>query len=498
MRLLIWIINRAALIAITILVAALVLFSFMDYSEASGASAGSDPIVFLGNENLAPIVYNDHGRAKGVAVDIVEALGERIGHDIEIRAINWDSAQEVVLHGEADVLIHINPDPERKELYDFSIGMLESEFSIFTGVGNAGIRSVEDLVGRTVGVEPGGYPMKLIEDREGISIELIYDWEMAFQDLSSGELDAIIVDRWIGEYELAQSKVDGVRIVEEPIETQFSRMAVRKGNEELLVEINSSLTKMHDDGTIERILNTWKGSRIVYLTEDRYRRIFTHSVLALLVFVVLISTYTINKYKKLSKKLEADVREGTAQLHVTNELLREANIELKRISMVDGLTSIANRRSFNDAYDKVWKLSLREEKSLSIIMMDIDNFKAYNDTYGHLAGDDTLKSVAKVLKNSVNRPGDMVARYGGEEFVVLLMDTDETGAKIIAERIRKRTEDLGIVNEKVDSVITISLGVASSIPKPEMLPDDLIDSADKALYKAKKEGRNRVEVAGKV
>lgn len=498
MRLLIWIINRAALIAITILVAALVLFSFMDYSEASGASAGSDPIVFLGNENLAPIVYNDHGRAKGVAVDIVEALGERIGHDIEIRAINWDSAQEVVLHGEADVLIHINPDPERKELYDFSIGMLESEFSIFTGVGNAGIRSVEDLVGRTVGVEPGGYPMKLIEDREGISIELIYDWEMAFQDLSSGELDAIIVDRWIGEYELAQSKVDGVRIVEEPIETQFSRMAVRKGNEELLVEINSSLTKMHDDGTIERILNTWKGSRIVYLTEDRYRRIFTHSVLALLVFVVLISTYTINKYKKLSKKLEADVREGTAQLHVTNELLREANIELKRISMVDGLTSIANRRSFDDVYDKVWKLSLREEKSLSIIMMDIDNFKAYNDTYGHLAGDDTLKSVAKVLKNSVNRPGDMVARYGGEEFVVLLMDTDETGAKIIAERIRKRTEDLGIVNEKVDSVITISLGVASSIPKPEMLPDDLIDSADKALYKAKKEGRNRVEVAGKV
>ena len=498
MRLLIWIINRAALIAITILVAALVLFSFMDYSEASGASAGSDPIVFLGNENLAPIVYNDHGRAKGVAVDIVEALGERIGHDIEIRAINWDSAQEVVLHGEADVLIHINPDPERKELYDFSIGMLESEFSIFTGVGNAGIRSVEDLVGRTVGVEPGGYPMKLIEDREGISIELIYDWEMAFQDLSSGELDAIIVDRWIGEYELAQSKVDGVRIVEEPIETQFSRMAVRKGNEELLVEINSSLTKMHDDGTIERILNTWKGSRIVYLTEDSYRRIFKHSVLALLVFVVLISTYTINKYKKLSKKLEADVREGTAQLHVTNELLREANIELKRISMVDGLTSIANRRSFDDVYDKVWKLSLREEKSLSIIMMDIDNFKAYNDTYGHLAGDDTLKSVAKVLKNSVNRPGDMVARYGGEEFVVLLMDTDETGAKIIAERIRKRTEDLGIVNEKVDSVITISLGVASSIPKPEMLPDDLIDSADKALYKAKKEGRNRVEVAGKV
>jgi diguanylate cyclase (GGDEF)-like protein len=127
-------------------------------------------------------------------------------------------------------------------------------------------------------------------------------------------------------------------------------------------------------------------------------------------------------------------------------------------------------------------------------MIDIDNFKIFNDTYGHLSGDQTLIKIAEVIKGIAKRPGDLAARYGGEEFVVLLMNTTAEGAIIIAEKIRRKIEELEIENREIKSVITVSLGVASAVPEKEMVPNELIDAADKALYKAKEEGRNKVIV----
>lgn len=122
----------------------------------------------------------------------------------------------------------------------------------------------------------------------------------------------------------------------------------------------------------------------------------------------------------------------------------------------------------------------------------IDKFKVFNDTYGHLAGDQCLKSVAEVIKSVVKRKGDLVARFGGEEFIVMLSNTTEEGTAIIAENMRMKTESLGIKNQQVDSVITISLGVAATIPNDGMCPDDLINGADRALYQGKEDGRNKV------
>jgi diguanylate cyclase (GGDEF)-like protein len=127
-------------------------------------------------------------------------------------------------------------------------------------------------------------------------------------------------------------------------------------------------------------------------------------------------------------------------------------------------------------------------------MMDIDHFKVFNDTYGHLAGDQALIKIAEAIKSVIRRPGDLAARYGGEEFVVLQINTTEEGAAVVAEKIRRGIEELRMEIGEIKSIITVSIGGASVVPTDEMAPEELIGKADRALYMAKEEGRNRVIV----
>lgn len=186
-------------------------------------------------------------------------------------------------------------------------------------------------------------------------------------------------------------------------------------------------------------------------------------------------------------------RDITEIKKMEKELL-EINETLKQLSFLDGLTQIANRRYFDDVLDKEWFRSLRGGQTISLLVVDIDHFKAYNDTYGHLKGDECLKTVAKTLKDIVKRPGDLAARFGGEEFVVLLPETNLEGACYVAEKIKAAIENLGIphINSKVAPHVTVSIGVASTMPREEISPEDLIQASDQALYKAKNSGRNRV------
>ncbi|MDX8407111.1 MAG: diguanylate cyclase [Mariprofundaceae bacterium] len=174
--------------------------------------------------------------------------------------------------------------------------------------------------------------------------------------------------------------------------------------------------------------------------------------------------------------------------------LAEAYRELELLSSLDGLTNIANRRFFDETFSKEWQRAMRATEPLSLIMVDVDFFKPYNDTYGHQAGDECLKLVAKALKDVLHRPTDLVARYGGEEFVVLLPGTHAAGAAGIGEQLRCAVHDLGLPHEgsTVDDVVTISLGVATAVPMLKHQPEALLKVADEALYSAKNKGRNRV------
>ena len=449
-------------------------------------------LTLLGNENLSPIVYNDNGTAKGVAVDIAKAIGDSVGYDIHVMPVNWEKAQLMLLNGDADGLLHINPSTERNKLYDFSKPLLKSDFSIFVQSNNATLRRLDDLHGRNVGIEVGGYASTLLDDFKDINLEIIYNWEASFEDLSSGNLDAIIVDRWIGEYELAQSRISGIKVVEEPIESQYSRIAVRKGDDETLALINSGLTSIVEDGTLDKILDQWQDQRVLYLTKENYQNFFLHFTILLLFLVALIALFFLRRYQKLSKKLKASVKERTEKLHQANKKLKATNLKLEHMSMIDSLTSIENRRAFNIEYSKAWKASVQDETPLALIMIDIDHFKIFNDTYGHLTGDQALMKIAEEIKNVADSSGHLAARYGGEEFVVMIKNDTAERPERVAEEIRAKIEGLAIENETTKSVITVSLGIASFVPDDEMAPDELIEAADRALYEAKEAGRNRM------
>ncbi|MBF0422048.1 MAG: diguanylate cyclase [Magnetococcales bacterium] len=168
---------------------------------------------------------------------------------------------------------------------------------------------------------------------------------------------------------------------------------------------------------------------------------------------------------------------------------------LASLSTLDGLTGIPNRRRFDAALGHEWQRAIRGNMALSLILMDVDHFKAYNDNYGHAAGDECLRRVAKDgFRRVVHRAADLVARYGGEEFVCLLPDTDHAGARHVAEVFRSNLEAIHLPHaySSVAPHVTMSLGVATVIPSTDHKPLFLIEKADSQLYLSKKNGRNRV------
>lgn len=167
--------------------------------------------------------------------------------------------------------------------------------------------------------------------------------------------------------------------------------------------------------------------------------------------------------------------------------------KVKSQATIDDLTGLANRRQFMTVLNKEWQRLARENKPLSLIICDIDYFKSYNDTYGHPLGDETLKSIAQVLKIAAQRSSDLAARYGGEEFALVLPNTDQEGAMVVAEKIRLETENLKIPHQKsrISQYVTMSLGIATIIPHNTIDYTNLVKTADKALYKAKFQGRNQ-------
>lgn len=167
---------------------------------------------------------------------------------------------------------------------------------------------------------------------------------------------------------------------------------------------------------------------------------------------------------------------------------------LESLSMIDALTQIPNRRNFDATLLSEWKQAARNHSMLTVIIIDIDYFKQYNDHYGHGAGDVCLQMVASALSKDIIRPSDMVARYGGEEFIVILPETTEEEATLVAERLRTSVENLAIPHEYSSTapVVTISAGIASHRNQGDNSIQNLIDAADKALYMAKASGRNQV------
>src|ERR1700704_5928787 len=185
------------------------------------------------------------------------------------------------------------------------------------------------------------------------------------------------------------------------------------------------------------------------------------------------------------------------QLEMSRDLA-SANRELEKLSRQDGLTGIANRRYFDSYLLTEVRRGAREKAPVSLILSDVDHFKAFNDCYGHQAGDDCLRRVAAALSSAGRRPADLAARYGGEEFAIVLPGTVLEGAVDVAQAVSRVIDGLAIPHARsaVDQTVTLSQGVVSLIPEKESASEDLIQRADQALYMAKQQGRNRYVVFG--
>lgn len=203
----------------------------------------------------------------------------------------------------------------------------------------------------------------------------------------------------------------------------------------------------------------------------------------------------LDRSQELSQANE-DLHEAAIKQSLLYRQLRIANEELEKLATTDGLTQIANRRIFDTVLEQEWKRLLRSQSPLSIILIDVDFFKRYNDTYGHQAGDECLKKIAQAIASVVKRQGDLVARYGGEEFVVVLPATNVPGALRVAEQIRQAVEKVNLEHRTstVREIVSLSQGIASMIPQLDTTPDELIVAADEALYYAKSQGRDRAVV----
>lgn len=189
--------------------------------------------------------------------------------------------------------------------------------------------------------------------------------------------------------------------------------------------------------------------------------------------------------------------EAYRALRVSQQQLLDTNLVLQRLMNSDGLTGLSNRRHFDEYLELEWRRAMREQAQLSLLMIDVDYFKAFNDTFGHLAGDEALRKVAECIRGSCARPSDLPARYGGEEFALVLPNTSPGGARLVAEKLRQSVVAMNIAHDmpQPNSSLTVSIGLATHTPGIGSHCRQLISAADKGLYQAKNNGRNQVGVA---
>jgi len=230
------------------------------------------------------------------------------------------------------------------------------------------------------------------------------------------------------------------------------------------------------------------------------RRKFLKVYQSIIVNVGAILTFIVLGVLSISYYVFKSIQNDHTKLEIATKKLKRANKKLENVSYTDALTSLHNRRYFNFVYDRELKRAKRAKNYITFMMLDIDYFKQYNDTYGHIEGDLALKSVAKVLKDSLNRPSDFVFRLGGEEFGILLIDTDESNSARMAREIcdKIRAREIKHKSSKVNNFLTISIGVVCCIADEALDEEILISRADEMLYKAKGSGRDSYAITTNV
>ncbi len=288
------------------------------FSNSFAEAPQREKLLFLGNKNIAPVVYLDNGLPSGVVVDIVRALAKHMSQPIEIIAMDWSEAQTLVAEGEADALIQINPTEERRKIYEFSDTLLESQFSIFTTANRVEITGMSSLRGLRVGVEGKGLPQLVLSKDPLIQLITIPNFLEGFKSLHENALDAVVVDYLVGSFTLAANKIPNIKVSGKPIASSSSSIAVKKGNSALLAEINAALRTIKADTTYQAILDKWHPKEGLFYSREQIaqQNIITAIIcLATLFVIAVIWTLTLRNELTRKKAAEEKLREQYSTLH---------------------------------------------------------------------------------------------------------------------------------------------------------------------------------------
>jgi len=401
------------------------------------------PLRFLGNENYKPLLFRVDDAPVGLTYDLATAIFEAADLRAEVELMNWSQAQNIVKQGEADGLIQINKSPERLKIFDFTAPVLQSEFSIFSASDNFEISQFSHLAGQRVGSEAKGYARALLERDPAISIVTIPSWEEGFRMISRGELDALVTEKWVGEYVLSESGIKGIKVSPFPVEISTTHIAVPKGRTDLVGALNTGIQLIEESGRKAAILGKWRGEAITYLTRESIEANETRKklivVMAVMLFaLILLVGAVLNQRRRLRQKsrelallnegLEKKVFERTdllsranAELHETSDALRDKTKSLEAaVTVRDQLVSELKIKS-----NELYKTSIHDASTGLL------------NTLG-------LKMQTPASSTSVLLPGFSGSK--GAAFFVRLRNVDEIkrqlSHKVAAEYLRNFSDKL--------------------------------------------------------
>ncbi|NMD43069.1 MAG: diguanylate cyclase [Firmicutes bacterium] len=454
------------------------------------------PVINLGvDPRFVPFEFIDEDEEyKGIATDYLALISKKTGLEFVVRkGLTWPEAYDLALKRELDALPAVGSTPERERYFLLSEPYYYFKRVIATRDTDTHISGMSNLEGYAVAVQRNSSHHSYLLGYKNINLSLYDTVETALTAVATGEETAFIGNLATTNYLIRTNGLTNLRFVSFEAEKQQAlHFAARKDWPELVTIVNKAIASITEKEKAD-INKKW----VDLDTHFDYGPIIRIAAIigSLFSIVFMVSSFWIVRLRKeihRREKVQSDLERTKSKVEESNDKLKKANEELAKISMVDGLTGISNRRYFDSFLEKVWGINARENFPLALVMIDIDYFKEYNDTYGHLAGDQCLKTIAGVIDNTAKRQGDFAARFGGEEFAVLLSNTYEEGAMALAEKIRVKTMNTAIRIDDKDTYVTISLGVAVQVTNESISPKQLIHEADLALYRAKEEGRNRV------
>jgi len=479
-------------------------------SLASGTcnAAGNSQEVRVGSElDFPPYAFVDEsGQVAGFSIELIKAVTDSMGLSIKISTGSWDTIWNSLVSGQLDVLPIVAKMPERQRLVDFSLPHTETYDAFFVRKGDSPIPNIAATRGKAIVVMRSDAPHhELLERNFQGNLILVDTIPAGLSLISSGKHDAFLCSKLIGTIILKKHGLTG--LTAGPTIPDYKRVfsfAVKKGDKELLEKLNQGLLIVKTNGEYDRIYDKWLSF------DDPWRKVqkYLLPVIITVIAIAVIAGFWLVTLQRLVRKrtqelaenntkllhayddMETRIQERTAELARANQLLQESEKRYRELSIVDGLTQLYNSRYFYHQLKMEMDRADRYEQPLTLLLLDLDDFKTFNDAYGHVEGDQVLLRLGQVVKRCL-RQTDSAYRYGGEEFTILLPMTTSVDGAVTAERIRTEFKKETFSPEPGQDVhVTVSIGLAQYKTKEEMKA--FVHRVDQLMYQGKKKGKDRV------